>query len=224
MTPGGAENPQKLTPPSPLTGADNGWHERVHLKLLPAMQTMPLVKSFRYYFTSSLHTSTHPLLRLSVAIFPLSSQFSNTPFPPPRLPLLSFSHPSTPPYFLSPLIFSPDPASVLRGCNDRLWNKGGSNGHLDNDDGCDGEVAFVVVVGRGGVSVDSPCLSRHQSGSQFKAEVVCFSYFLSSRHVRSTLWDWRSTQCAPGYTGACVGSGQAVSMHFHQWGTWKRFH
>lgn len=36
--------------------------------------------------------------------------------------------------------------------------------------------------------------------------------------VRSILKDWGPTQCAAGYTGACVGPRQSISIHFYWWG------
>lgn len=203
MTPVGAEKPSKT---NAALMPDRSWQWLIWTCALEATSCNAnhalgeeLLLILYFFSASSLHCSFSPLITILQHTLPSAS--SSSPF---------FSHPSTPPYFLSPLIFSPNPAPVLRGCNDRLWNKGGVMVTL---------IMMMVVMakwrlwlwGAGPVSVDSPCLSWHQSGNRLKAEFGHFLYFLWSRPVRSTLQDSPSTQCAAGYTGACVGSEQALS-------------
>lgn len=87
----------------------------------------------------SLPTSLPSPITLFLIIIPHHNSSSSSSSSSPL-----FSHLSTPPYLLSPLIFLPPLSSVLAlplFLEDimNVFEIRGSNGHLDNDDGCVGE-------------------------------------------------------------------------------------
>lgn len=83
------------------------------------------------------NSSSHPFLLLRRLRFVFSTLVSSV-----HPSLLSVSA-----YLSSSPVLCPGLASVLRSRNDCLWNKGGVNGHLDNDGGCVGDVARALGGG-----------------------------------------------------------------------------
>lgn len=94
------------------------------------------------------NSSSHPFLLLRRLRFVFSTLVSSV-----HPSLLSVSA-----YLSSSPVLCPGLASVLRRHNDCLWNRGGVNGHLDNDGGCVGDVARARGGGAQAVSVGSPHL------------------------------------------------------------------